>query len=251
MKKTLLTLSAIILCAQLFAQKIEVSLEANSGLFHYSGSGAESTTFFLPGENPTAYHMNNPYGKEVAFSYGADIKAQYTSNGGFIAGIDAGYDLLRSKAGITEVHPYYNPLSGFFYLNANFYSVKSKGSGFTQSNEININPYFGYRLKTKKLKIDLMPGVDLAYNLSSSENGQVRGSDGIIYKADYKLPKSPADVRLRFGVALWLSKFGFTASYAHGFTNYASNLDENFNGVAGEQKAMSELIRFGITYRIL
>jgi len=105
MKITLLTLFAIILSGQLFAQNIEVSAQVYSGLFHYSGNEAVSTSVINAAGSPQAY-TNNPYGSKNGFSYGAGMQAQYVSKTGFIAGLQTGYEILRSKTDINGVYPY-------------------------------------------------------------------------------------------------------------------------------------------------
>ena len=57
--------------------------------------------------------------------------------------------------------------------------------------------------------------------------------------------QTPTDVWLKFGAALIYNRFGLTTSYAHGLTNYQSNIigDTNF-------EAHSELMRFGVSYRL-
>lgn len=92
-----------------------------------------------------------------------------------------------------------------------------------------------------------MPGVDLAFNVRSSDRGNATttGDNGIKYTVDRKMDKAPTDVRLKFGAAAIYKRFGLTASYAHGLTNYESKM------IGGDFEAHSELIRFGLSYRIL
>src|SRR3978361_438070 len=101
MKKHLLTLFGILSATCLYAQKMEVSLQANSGLFNYSGaSSTGSSTIIQTFDNKNNY-TSKPYGSKKAFSYGGDIQAQYVTKGGFISGLQVGYDILRSKVDIT------------------------------------------------------------------------------------------------------------------------------------------------------
>jgi len=247
---TLLTLSTLFLSTRLFAQKIELSIQANSGLFHYSGNGAASTSFINEGETDKQDYTNNPYGNKNGFSYGGDVQAQYISKSGFIAGLQAGYEVLRSKVDISD----YDPITFILFTGINTpaaLQIPVKGQTFLQDQDIDINPYVGYRLSLKKIKIDIMPGVDVGFNVDSYDKGSATGTDGTIYKVDYKMPKSPTDVRLRLGLAATCKRFGLTASFAHGLTNFASNLDVNAGGTTTPAPNVhSELIRFGISYRI-
>jgi len=121
-----------------------------------------------------------------------------------------------------------------------------------QDQDITINHYFGYPLKVKQIKIDLMPGIDLSYNVSSYDKGSATAIDSTVYKVDRNLYKAPADVSLRLGIAAYYKKFGITASYAHGLINYTSNLiGVTAGGTTAAYIVHSELLRFGITYRIM
>ncbi len=248
MKIALLTLFILFLSTRLFAQKIELSIQANSGLFSYAGNATASTSFINEGVDDKSDYTNNPYGSKNGFSYGGDVQAQYVSKSGFITGLQAGYEVLRSKVDVDNYDPI---IITIFYNYPEVFQIPVKGHTYLQNQDININPYIGYRLNLKKIKIDIMPGMDIGINANSYDKGSATGTDGTVYKVDYKMPKSPTDVRLRLGVAAWFKRFGLTASYAHGLTNFASNLDVTAGGgSAPALNAHSELIRFGISYRI-
>jgi hypothetical protein len=253
MKKLYLILFTLFLAAQLHAQQFELSFQANSGLFHYSGNSASPTSIIIEGPaTPKQNYTNNPYGNKNAFSYGADVQAQYVSKGGFIVGAQAGYDILRSKTNITSIFPYeiepelstYNLLD-YYPFNP---SLPAKGSTILQDQFINLSPYIGYRIKTKKINIDLMPGVDIGLGINSNDKGKAIATNGTVYEVDYKEVKPPMDIRLKFGIAANYKKWGITASFAHGLTNYTGDL---LNDSPIIYKAQSELLRFGISYRIL
>ncbi len=247
MKIAILALSGFFAFTCLYAQKIEIVVQANSGLFHYAGTSSTGTSAFnSSGGNPAQYYTNNPYGAKNGFSYGFGIQAQRVSKSGFIAGLQAGYDLLRSKVTIDRIIPlvyFYNTLLPFDYVP---YPTPVQGQTFLTDQSINVSPYLGYRLKIKKIKIDLLPGIDLAFNINSYDKGKATGNDGTIYQTNLKLSNAPTDIRLKFRIAAAYKKLGITAGYAHGLTN----LDKNTTG-DGSYNAHSELIRFGVTYRIL
>jgi len=242
MKKALLTLTTIFVAAQLLAQNFEVSVQANSGLFRYGGSSATSNSFITEGPNQVNY-TNNPFGSKNGFSYGWDLQVQHAGKCGFIFGLQAGYDILRSKVNINEYHDsnfilFPGPNSPGGYV-----EVPVKGQTYLQDQDININPYIGYRLQTKKVKIDLLPGIDLGINIGSYDKGYTIDGDRNIYRTNLKLTNAPTDVRPGFGIAAWYGRFGITAAYSVGLTN----LDKS---TAGNGSAHSELLRFGITCRI-
>jgi hypothetical protein len=247
MKVALLTSFILFLSTRLFAQKIELSIQANSGLFHYSGNATASTSFINSADgSPPQGTINNPYGNKNGFSYGGDVQAQYVSKGGFIAGLQGGYDVLRSIVDINDVYPPF-----FLFGPAEELATPAKGQIALQNQNFNINPYLGYRLNLKKIKIDIMPGMDFSFNVNSFDKGSATTTYGSVYKLDNKMPKSPTNVCLGLGLAATLKRFGLTAGYAHGLTNFASNLDVNAGGTSNPApKIHSELIRFGISYRL-
>ena len=89
----------------LFAQKIELSVQASSALFPFSGKSAVKESSIIAGSTQSQNYTANPYGKNVGFGYGGNLQAQFVSKGGFIAGLQAGYEVLRSKVNITGVAP--------------------------------------------------------------------------------------------------------------------------------------------------
>jgi hypothetical protein len=130
MKGNLLVVVLSLFAAQqLLAQKIEISVQANSGLFHYSGNATVATSYITEGMSPGQNYTNNPYGNKNGVSYGAGIQAKYVTKGGFIAGLDAGYDILRSKVNISNVYPFPNYV--LFKAADQFYYPITTASGHT------------------------------------------------------------------------------------------------------------------------
>ncbi len=244
MRITLLTLLSLFSLTQLYAQKFEVSLLANSGLFHYSGNGTTSASFINYAQPPFNSYPNYSFGNKNGFSYGAGIQAQYVAKCGFISGLQAGYDVLRSNADITAVDgavilPFLNTFSS---------STPVKGSSVVQNEFINLNPFVGYRLPIEKINIDLLIGLDLPFGVGSYEKSSSTAADGTVYKTDVNYGKGGFDLRDRFGIAASYRRYGITASYAHGLINHSADL---MNDSPVVYEAHSELLRFGIAYRIL
>ncbi|HEY2583299.1 MAG TPA: outer membrane beta-barrel protein [Mucilaginibacter sp.] len=254
MKRTLLTLISFFLVTQLFAQKFEISVQANSGLYHYGGKSSASVSSIIQGASDKDNYTNNPYGNKNGFSYGVAVQGQYVAKSGLIIGLQAGYDLLRSKVDINIYYPQY------VYLDYTSYFAPPQtpvtGQTFLQNQDINLNPYIGYRIKTSKIKIDIMPGIDLGFNVSSYDKGKATDNSGNVYRTDLKLQDAPTDLRLKLGVSASYKNFGIMAAYAHGLTNLGKNMISN-NGFevasysGGGYELHSELIWFGVTYRIL
>ena len=248
MRKYFLILVVLLVFNHLYAQKIELSVQAYSGLFHYSGNGTAADSYIHQGQADGQDYTINPYGNKNAFSYGAGIQAQHITKGGFIVGGGANYEILRSKVNINGYVP--NIVYEFYTIDT-YYPNKVSGSSFLQDQTININPYIGYRIIFKGISIDLLPGADFSFNLNAYDKGKATSTYPPsaqvqqTYQTNFKRPDAPTDVRLRFGLAANYKRISVTASYAHGLTNYEKNMTgSNLN-------ARSELIRFGLAYKLL
>lgn len=249
MKRRLLIIALLLSSGtSLFAQKLEVSVQATSGLFHFSGASATSTTMILQGSTTgdPMNRANNPYGNKNGFSYGGTIQAQLVSKGGFIIGLQGGYELLKSKVNANRYSPIPPPTqTEYLPLVAVDWTFPVTGHVNLQNQTINLNPYIGYRFQLSKVKLDILPGMDLGFALDTREKGEVKDKDGKVYKVDFKRTKSPTDVRLRLGAAANYGRYGLNASFAHGLKNYQEGL---IGG--GPHEAHSELMRLGLSYRL-
>ncbi|AYL96988.1 outer membrane beta-barrel protein [Mucilaginibacter celer] len=249
MKKRFLTAMLLLLCCgqALLAQKLEVSVQATSGLFRFSGASATSTTMILQGSTTgdPMNRANNPYGSKNGFSYGGSIQAQLVLKGGFIFGLQSSYELLKSKENADRYYPI-PPVTTTEYLpiTAVDWSFPVTGHVALQNQTINLNPYIGYRFKLSKVKLDILPGMDLGFALNTRDKGEAKDKDGKTYKVDYERTKSPTDVRLRIGAAAAYGRYGLNVSFAHGITNYKKGW------IGGVNDVHSELLRLGLSYRL-
>lgn len=250
MKKYFLVLLVFLAFNSLYGQKIEISVQANSGLFHYSGNGTASASFINQGQSQRQDYTNNPYGNKNGFSYGINIQAQHISKSGFIMGVQGGYDILRSKVDITGYFPFYISVFPFANSFAAVYPLPAKGQTFLENRTVNLSPYLGYRVKFKNISLDVLPGIDIAFNLSSYDKGKATSVNPPAnqapetYQTHFKRPDAPTDIRLRLGLAANYKRIAINISYANGLTNYEKNMTgSNLN-------ARSELIRFGIAYKL-
>lgn len=243
MKKIFLLFFCLVFITKVSAQKIEINVFANTGLFHYGGNSAASTSYINVGSGSFQSYTNNPYGSKNGLSYGIGLKAQHVGKSGFIFGIEASYEILRSKINIDHVNPYYDTLLPWYDIT--YPTVQSSGQTFLQNTYFNFSPFFGYRFKFKKVKIDVLPGIDLAANITSYDKGKATGVNGLVYETDYKLNNSPLDVRLRYNAVANYGRFGVYVSYAHGLINLDKKI-ANF----GPTGLNSELLRFGLSYKL-
>lgn len=244
MKKTLLILVCLLAGATTYAQKLEVTAGAYTGLFKFSGKSTESVSFFNSSTGTTggaSSYTNNPYGNKIGIGYGISGQGQLVAKGGFIIGLQVGYEQLKSKIAITQVYVTNSTVIGAQYVQ----TLDATGSAALTSNIINVNPYLGYRIPLTKVKLDILAGVDLGFINNTREKGSARANNGTTYTTDLDRTTITEDFRLRIGLALSLNKFGLNASYANGVSNYKSG----YIG-GGAQNAHSKVIRIGIGYRI-
>lgn len=246
MKKLLLTSILILSGIYLYAQKLELSVVANSGQFNYSGVSTTTSSYIIQSNDyngKSANYTNNPYGSQKAFSYELALQAQYVTKSGFIVGLQTGYDILRSKTEINGVYPYVVFTTFFLLPNG---PAPATGQSYLQDKFINLNPYLGYRFNFKKIQLDILPGADIGFDINSYDKGKATTSyDGTVYTTNLKRANAPTDIRLKMGLAAYYKRLGINASFAYGITNYEKNMIGD-----GEFDAKSRLIRFGISYRI-
>ena len=233
MKKLLLSAVLAMATLQTFAQKLEVTVHATTNVYHYAGDDARSTSFLLEGTTPANTYTNDPYGSKSASGFGVATQAQYVTKVGFIAGLQAGYERVKSNIVLES-----------FYLNGTSPRIATSGNTYLKSDYINLNPYIGYRVALSKISIDLMPGMDIGFKTQMREEGTA--TDGTTtLTSNREREDKKTDLRLRFGIAANYNRFGITANYAHGLTNFKAGL---IGGPA--QEAYSRLWRFGVSYRI-
>jgi hypothetical protein len=252
MKYYLLCLSLVFVSIAAKAQKLELSLNAGSALSYYTGvSATDNSTIFQSYQSADQNYTGNPYGKKYAWGYGGYIQAQMVNKNGFIAGVSAGYETLKSKVNINSVAPalYTVVLAGYLpyvdYYGPFTYSAE--GAVTLQTSFINLSPYIGYRYSLKKVSFDVMPGADIAFMTQNKESGSAVGY-GTTYTTNYKRDNMIArDIRLKIGLNINYQRFTINSSYARGLTNY----DKNISPAAGTFSVYSELFRFGVGYRIL
>ncbi|WP_374951431.1 hypothetical protein [Mucilaginibacter sp.] len=252
MKRILAVLFVVAITGSVSAQKIELTLQANSGLYHYNGGLSASESLILGDGNVSQAYTNNPYGNKNGVSYGGVLQAQMVSRHGFILGLGAGYEVLRSKINVNTYYPNNSP-------NYNSIAFPASGRTYLQSNFINLNPYIGYRLQFGKVALDVLPGIDIAFKTSEREHGKANYQEGTVTTNRDRI-NVKHDTRLRIGLAATYGRIGFNASYAHGLVNQAGKMYAdpaaqyayvgNGSASVNDNTAKGELIRFGISYRI-
>lgn len=249
MKKLLLITACLFLFLNVRAQKLEITLQGNSTLSHFRGSSAVSDatiqeSYIMPDSNKT----NNPYGKKYAVGFNLGVQAQVITKSGFIAGLGAGYELLRSSVTINSVLPALVFID--FLPNTNYvaYGYPANGSVNLNSSYLNLSPYIGYRVQLKTVSFDIIPGAECALGLWQTEKGSAASvSNGQKYTTSYPRKMPPVDTRLKLGLTTNYQNLCINFAYARGLSNYNRN---NVYPTSGKIDIKTELFRLGIGYRL-
>lgn len=217
-----------------YGQKIEINLNAYSGLFSFRGDGATSNSRIIsfPFINTPTIYTLNPYGTKSEFSYALEFQGQRVTKRKNIYGLGISFEALTTKVSIYKVGISGDPA----YLE---YSANGKTT--LKNTFVTFNPFIGHRFSYHKMNIDLLAGSDLAFCLNSKENGNATASNKVNFTVENNKEKPSIDFRPRIQIKTQINKFGFLAGYSFGLTNYQtqSNL-----------KTYSNFLRLGLSYQL-
>jgi len=212
-----------------YAQKTEVSLALNSGLFYFSGSGAGNTSFFNYNATNNIGYVNNPWGTDATISYGLSGEVKYLTKSGFLVNADLGIELLRNRKDLL-------PQDGTSNFN---------GESYLTQTFLNLYPSLGYRLNSNQVSIDLLLGMDLAYSLNAKEKVNVNSSTGLAFSTDRKRETIDFDIRPRPQIGINYKNYGLYIGYSVGTKNYQDNIIGSKNS-----EVRANYLRFGINYNL-
>ncbi|MDP4291916.1 MAG: hypothetical protein Q8908_12605 [Bacteroidota bacterium] len=235
MNKSLLSLAFMLLSIQVFCQKTEFGISLNSGLFSFSGSSATGTSFMLM--NSASGHdmgyTNNPYGSRNGLCSGVSVQLQRIARRNLIAGIDFGYENLKSKVIINQIL-----LGGL--SSSNYYAAN--GQTFLNYQNLNLFGYLGYRCEIKKFSFDMTGGFDISQCLTARESGSADIATGDHYSTDVDRKTISIDVRPRIQISATYHYIGLYLGYSYGLANYMNGLS------GGTDDCYAREIRFGVNY---
>jgi len=235
MNKILSILTASFFACNTFAQKTELQVQLNSGLFSYTGKSAVNSTFIIYSDQNNKAYTNNPYGSNSGLSLGVSGNIKRVTKKNWLLGADIGLERLRSKTKITEINS---------YNGSETYNYDATGQTYLNNNFLNVQPYFGHRLMLTQLPIDLSAGLDLAYLLSANEKGKATDQNGKDYTTSEDRKNIKLDFRPRFQVETKYRKIGLYAGYSMVIKNYKSSY------IGGTFEAYARFLRFGLTYQL-
>ncbi|TXK47571.1 hypothetical protein FVR03_09265 [Pontibacter qinzhouensis] len=239
MKKVMLLAVSLVAFSTAFAQKTEFSLQANTGVYRFSGSSAESSTTvqYITQQSGWNY-THNPHGNKLTLSLGVAGQVQRVTRGNVVLGLQAGAEFLQSKVNITGAYSFWH------MANSSLTYVAADGRSFFQHKFINVHPFLGRRLSVGPIAVDVTAGSDIGFCLQSTDNAKLKVANGeeLAFKAERDKPS--VDLRPRVGVTGYFRHIGVTASYAHGLTNYLGSYD------GGNPEAYARVLRLGLLYRL-
>lgn len=237
MKKVLLTFfCCLFTLTQTFAQT-EFALAFNSSLFSFGGNGAQSSSFINTSDVASlSGYTNNPYGKKNGLGYGLSVNTKKVFAKHFILGLDVGYEVMRSKIMITGINSF-GP--------AGSSTLPATGKTNLNTQFLNFQPNFGFRIGQSTTTFDLTAGMDVGIILDAKEKGQAKTTDGASITTTNDRKNINTDLRPRVQLAANYQKFTAHAGYAYGLSNYRGQV-----ACGGGQEVQSRVVRFGVSYRI-
>lgn len=237
----------------LYAQKVEYSVQINSGLSALHGPGTLSVSRINFVTQPVSYYTGNPHGNIQAATYGIAADLKLVTKRKLLFGLQLGYESLRSKVNLIN-HPILTDNVGSTIP----YAADNSINGYTilTTNFININPFIGYRLNIQHTSIDLTPGLDIAVALNSREEDKAQlglnSTPDADLTTDNKL-NSPSTIgRVRFDAKVNYHRFGIIAGYSRGFIAYKNNglVTTGQGATATNGSVFDDVFRLGFSYRI-
>lgn len=233
MQKVFLTFLTLLFLVNAFGQKTEVRMTLSSGLFSFTGQSAEATSVINYSDYTKSGYTNNPYGSEDGLCYGLSGNFKRVSKRNFIAGLDLGYEKVRSKISINGISD---------YTGTSTYESNATGQTFLNYSFINLTPFMGYRFPLHTISLELTAGIDIAYCLKAREDGKATATNGTEYETSVDRKTIKIDIRPSIQISTNYKKFGLFAGYSFGLVNYKSGY------IGGINECYARLFRFGITY---
>ena len=220
-----------------YGQKTEINLNVYSGLFSFHGDGAASKSSIITSYSfiPHPFKFTaTPYGKKSGFSYALEFQAQRLSKRKNIYGLGISFEDLTSIVKIDKIGISGDPA---------YMEYPASGKTKLENTFITFNPFVGHRYAYHKITFDLLTGLDVAFCLMSKEEGNATRNYTSIstIKEEKKNAKPSIDFRPRIQIKTQINKFGFSAGYSLGLTNYSTQYNS---------KAFTNFLRLGLNYQL-
>ncbi|MPR34437.1 outer membrane beta-barrel protein [Salmonirosea aquatica] len=220
-----------------YGQKTEISVQIHSGFSTYGGKSATATpSVFINDTGPPFYLIDSPYGKKSEFPYGFALQAQRLSSKNLLLGIRMGYDRFSTISHFDS----YGAMGGR--------SSVEDGEVNLQTDLLWANPYFGYRLPVKNVRLDITAGFNVGSILKSTYIVSYENQSDFFEKQvdNYRI-NTKMDFGPTAGVSAEYKMVGIQASYCYGLVNYMRGLEYLPNAQAW---VYSRYLRLGMSYRV-
>ncbi|UOQ52705.1 hypothetical protein [Hymenobacter cellulosivorans] len=217
-----------------YGQQTEISAHLTSGAANFRGSSvAGSSSIILSQTAGSGPYTNNAYGSRIAFSYGVAGQVQrLTAGSRTLMGVQAGYELLRSRVQIVSVVDRTNKL------------IPTAGKSTLTNSFINVHPFFGHRFDFSNVDLDLTAGPEMGLLLHSQEKGEAVNLAGNRYTTSLGHDHPELDIRFRANLTAQFQHVGVSLGYSYGLTNYRKS------ELGGTGEAYSQVFRVGLSYRL-
>lgn len=217
------------------AQKNELYLNLNSGMFHYTGENRS----YLIAETLEPFPASTGYvtpGNKAGFGIEFSVTGQRVTKSRIIYAVDLAYQSLETRTGKFDV--IVNPLSSFF--------APSNMDASIRRQFLAISPMLGYRLIDKKFRLDLKAGVEFGVPVGGKQKFKsVIIGNGQELNYEDKLKTKRPDNRIRFQLVGSYKRFALNAGYSVGITRYYPSEMEH------KKEIFSRLLRLGVGFRLL
>lgn len=230
MKLILLNLIACFFFQAACSQKVEISIGLHTNLSFFRGNNTSGYNFFAITNTTTAYPYSNSeeYSKIVRFGPGIEGVIQRIMKDHFIAGVALAPELISGHIKIYDFN------TGFTVPNQNGLTI------ITQT-FIDVYPFIGRRFVINSYAFDIDLGLEAGIPLTAHEKTTVTSTSGnhtLIFKINRR---KVFDVRPRVQFRLQKGRYGLSAGFAYGISNYTTRFFS---------QAYSNIIRFGIFYKL-
>jgi hypothetical protein len=206
--------------------RVALSVRTGLGYSWFSGKGASpGTDYYTEYLSDKGGHAENPFGAKWIGVGQVGLRASLDLKNNWLAALIVQYECGGGENDVKNVvSPYGSrPTDGLYKRVYEF---------------ISLNPTYGKVFKINQFSISLQGGLDYAFGVMISEEFN-RADTSAGYAGGIPTPN---DLRMTGSLTASLKKWSLDFCYKHGLRSYSN--DDN-------AKAFSNLLQFGLAYRIL
>ena len=242
MKKYTLTIVFACVATPLFAQKVELGVQINSGLFSFQGTEIKRDAYaFHIGDNmgigDGQSEGGTSFGGRNGLNIGAGSNIKLVTSARLFFAAELGFDYSKSRVAINKIY-----WGG---------AEAAKGKVNLRFTTIYVAPTIGYRFSIQNMNIDLGIGLDLSRLISANEKMTAKSTESekhLSYTRQQDIYEDKGyglDLRPHANLKISYNRFGVFCGYSLGTTDYKKGLV----GSTKPQYAYSRLWRIGLSYQ--